>query len=397
MIRRTLFFASFAITLLACDWDSSGTMELNIDGDDTDTSDVCPELPPENTDQEVCNVWECSEVAAPDCWECASVAGDEGEECQLSVDEVGICLQGLCSPVPDPAELGDLGGTVANHALHFETGFFDTDIPLTIYVPDGDGPFPVVVFMHGHQLGPNDYDSYGKHLATWGYLVVMPSMPDSMIGGASHVEMAEFTVAILDWIDEIAASGTWQGKVDPTKLALAGHSMGGKISMLASTKDKRPLAVFGIDPVDDGVPMGSAADYPSVTPELMGNITIPLGLLGETTNATCDGTWCQPCAPGDENFQQYYEHATSAAIQIEIVGANHMSFLDNPDCGFVCSLCDDGTDDTDTTRMLTQRYLTAFLNVFVVGQDVYRKYLEGSEMDADINAGLTLSESKNGF
>ena len=167
--------------------------------------------------------------------------------------------------------------------------------------------------------------------------------------------------------------------------------------MLVSTKDKRPLAVFGIDPVDSGVPMGSAADYPSVTPELMGNITIPLGILGETTNATCSGTWCKACAPGDDNFQQYYEHAASPALQIEIVGANHMSFLDNPNCGFVCSMCDDGTDDTNTTRMLTQRYLTAFLNVFVNDNSAYRKFLDGSEMDADVAAGLTLYESKNGF
>ncbi|MBT3218513.1 MAG: hypothetical protein HN348_05430 [Proteobacteria bacterium] len=395
MICRVMLFASLTIALSACDWDSSGTIELIIN-DDTDTGGVCPQLPPESTDQKVCHVWECSEVDGPDCWECSFVPGDEGVDCELSVDGIGVCLQGVCSPVPDPAELGDLGGTVASHELHFETGIFDTDIPLTIYVPDGDGPFPVVVFTHGYQLGAADYDSYGKHLATWGYLVVMPDMPDGF-GGANHVELAEFTVAILDWIDEIAASGTWQGKVDPSKLALAGHSMGGKISMLVSTKDKRPQAVFGIDPVDDGVPMGSAADYPSVTPELMGNITIPLGILGETTNATCSGTWCKACAPADDNFQQYYEHAASPALQIEIVGANHMSFLDNPNCGFVCSMCDDGTDDTDTTRMLTQRYLTAFLNVFVNDNSAYRKFLDGSEMDADVAAGLTLYESKNGF
>jgi hypothetical protein len=169
--------------------------------------------------------------------------------------------------------------------------------------------------------------------------------------------------------------------------------------MLVTTEDARPLAVFGIDPVDAaGGPLTSPGpDYPSVTPELMDQISVPLGLLGETTNATCDGFMCQACAPAEDNFQQYYAHAVSPAIEIEVVGAFHMSFLDNPDCGLTCSACPAGTDDPATTRMLTRRYMTAFFNLWLRDETAYRVYLTGAGMAADVASGLVISQSKHGM
>ena len=141
----------------------------------------------------------------------------------------------------------------------------------------------------------------------------------------------------------------------------------------------------------------SPEDYPSVTPELMTSIEVPLGILGETTNATCSGFLCQACAPEDNNFHQYFEHAATPAIEIEVVGANHMSFLDDPDCGITCSVCDAGTDDSAVTRDLTRRYLTAFMNIFVKGEEEFRPYLRGPMMQADVDSGLVLVATKNNF
>ena len=126
---------------------------------------------------------------------------------------------------------------------------------------------------------------------------------------------------------------------------LAGHSLGGKISLLTAARDARPVGVFAIDPVDTAGGPGSRPSEanPSVAPELMPDITVPVGVIGETTNATCTGLFCQPCAPADENFQRYVDAATGPLWMAEVAGANHMSFLDNPDCGFTCSACGDGS------------------------------------------------------
>jgi len=298
---------------------------------------------------------------------------------------------------PDPAEAGPHSWSRSG----FELDLAGTGITLTIYLPDGDGPFPVIVFHHGFQLETGLYASYGEHLASWGYVAVLPQMPGGLLDSPNHRELKEYLLGILDWIDENAADaqGPLGGKVDPDRLGLAGHSMGGKISLLAATQDRRPLCVFGLDPVDAaGGPLNTPGpDYPSVTPELMGQIQVPLLLLGETVNATCTGFMCQACAPEEDNFHQYYLHAESPALEIEVLGANHMSFLDDPDCGVTCSACPKGTDDPRVTRMLSRRYLIAFFQMVLRGEPAFQTYLTGSGMQADVSAGLVASESKNDF
>ena len=50
------------------------------------------------------------------------------------------------------------------------------------------------------------------------------------------------------------------------------------------------------------------------------------------------------------------------SVEIDFIGASHMSFLDNPNCGLDCSVCPAGTDDPTTTRILTQGFMVAFFN-----------------------------------
>jgi dienelactone hydrolase len=303
-----------------------------------------------------------------------------------------------CAPTSDPGMPGSFATTTSSADLALADG---TTIPLTLYLPAGAGPFPVVVFHHGFQLDPALYASYGSHLASWGYVVVMPKMPGGLIGGPTHRELAIDLGAVLDWLDGNAAepSGPLGGVADASRIGLAGHSLGGKISLLTAAGDARVAAVFGVDPVDaaGGPGASSAVDYPSVTPELMDQITVPIALVGETTNATCTGFFCQPCAPAADNFQQYYDHADHPAVEIEVLGANHMSFLDDPACGLTCSACAAGSDDPDTTRLVTRRAMTAFFNVVLRDDGGYLGYLSGDEMAAEIAAGLVTVAHKNGL
>ncbi len=298
--------------------------------------------------------------------------------------------------ITDPAEPGAYTAISSTTSVSVGSDL----IPLTLYWPQGPGPFPVIVFTHGFMLSPSLYDSYGTHLASWGYVVIMPEMPGTMFSPTVHRVLKELLRGVLDWVDTEgpAPGGVFGGRANPALLGLAGHSMGGKISLLVSTEDNRPLAVFGVDPVDasGGPTGGDPVDYPSVTPELMPQISVPLGLLGETVNAT-GGSMGQACAPAEDNFQQYYQHAVSPALEIDVLGANHMSFLDNPDCGLTCSMCTSGTDDPAVTRLLTRRYMTAFFNVFVAGDADYRSYLVGADIAADVAAQRITTQYKNGL
>jgi len=331
----------------------------------------------------------------PDVQETASPAEELVEEVAAELPPAG--------PM-DPGEAGSMGVSSAAFDLQVGEGWGATKLPLSIRLPVPAGAYPVVVFHHGFQLSPSDYLSYGAHLASWGYVVVMPKMPSGTFGfGApTHVELKDYLAAVIDWVEDDSAKGAGgvlQGKANPALLGLAGHSMGGKISLLLATEDKRPLAVFALDPVDAaGGPLPvSPADYPSVTPELMGKILVPIGLVGETLNGTCTGFMCQPCAPEADNFHQYFLHAAGPALEIEILGAGHMSFLDNPSCGLVCSVCPAGTDDTAVTRKLSRRYMTAFFNVRLKKHAEYAPFLTGADMDQDVAAGLVSTSEKNGF
>ena len=299
------------------------------------------------------------------------------------------------SGLADPNADGSMASTMSSATVHDAIG----DIALTIVRPNGLGPFPVVLFLHGFQLSPSDYTSYGERLASFGYVVVMPHFPGSLFSSPTHAELLTATQHLLDWLESAnAAGGALEGAVDLSAIGIAGHSMGGKISYLTASADARIKAIFGVDAVDaGGGPLGgSATDYPSVAPERMGDIHVPFVSLGETTNGS-GGGFGMACAPSDQNFEQYFAAAASPALKVDVLGASHMSFLDNPSCGFTCSACPSGTDDPATSRALAQKYMVAFFERTLRHDERYARWLTGADMAADVSAGLVTRETSHGF
>ena len=107
---------------------------------------------------------------------------------------------------------------------------------------------------------------------------------------------------VIDW-----ALARPRSRFRPTKLALAGHSLGGKITVLAATLDPRVTAVVAWDPVD--------SNTPSVAPELMVGLTATIAVVGETTNGT--GGF-MPCAPTADNFQYVLQGRTGARASVTV-------------------------------------------------------------------------------
>lgn len=308
------------------------------------------------------------------------------------------------APDPDGDDSGDivlddlsLNGPIAfgwgNAALVTGEGEQAVTLDLTLAIPSGTGPFPLVVFTHGFMLSPDMFLSYGERLASWGVAVVMPQMPGSLSSPKTHQEQAGYLAAILDWALSAGAQESL-GEIHPERIGLAGHSMGGKLSFLLASQDTRPKAVFGVDPVDSGPPTDfDQEDYPSVTQGRMSDIRVPFVALGETLN----GEGGLACAPAAGNFQQFFAHAQSPALEIDMLGANHMSFVDDPDCGLPCMICPKGTDDPAVTRALTLKYMTAFFLATLSGRGELYDYLTGTRMQADVSAGLVSVNTKNGF
>jgi len=120
---------------------------------------------------------------------------------------------------------------------------------------------------------------------------------------------------------------------------MTGHSLGGKAALLAATMDPRVRATITLDPVDTSGFGCDPAECPDVS--AMMPLDIPTAFLGETTDAA--GGF-QPCAPAADNSQTFYAGTTAPSLEVTVVGANHMSFLDDAaSCGFTCSLCNEAT------------------------------------------------------
>lgn len=214
-------------------------------------------------------------------------------------------------------------------------------LPATVFAPTTGAMHPLVVVSAGFQMDRVQYTSYAHHLATWGFIVVLADYADRGFF-ADHAKLAADITAVIDWA---IANHT----VDAQRIAVAGHSLGGKLSVFAASQDPRIRAVVAWDPVD--------SSNPSVVPEKIPNLTAAIAVIGETTNAGGGG---MPCAPAAENYQQFYAAAPIPAIAITIAGADHMDWVDDPSCGF-CGFCAPGTIAPELVHKVTRRLDVAWL------------------------------------
>jgi len=263
-------------------------------------------------------------------------------------------------------------------------------VPMSGWAPTSGpsaGPYPTVVIAHGFQLPASQYDSYAKRLATFGYVAITPEYPTSLFG-LSHVDVAEDLIGTLDWAASASELG---GNADVENAGMTGHSLGGKTSLLAATMDARVKAVLALDPVDSAMNC-SAQNCPDMS-SLMPSLAIPTGFLGETLDGT--GSF-QACAPTADNYATFYAGATSPSFSVTVLGANHMSFLDDvASCGFTCNFCQTATADNATVNAMARAYAVAFFEKNLRNNSAYETYLTGAEADARyVATGQATIESK---
>jgi predicted dienelactone hydrolase len=256
-------------------------------------------------------------------------------------------------------------------------GELDVDgaaIGVTAYYPTGGpevGPYPVVTLAHGFNLPPTQYTSYATRLASHGYVVLNVDHAGYIFGTVDHVANAKQVLAALDWAAEHPVLGDIS---DVNNVGATGHSLGGKISVLAAMYDARVKASLTLDPVDGANMCPNMQACPDASAMLP--IAIPLGFLGETL----DTAGFMACAPAAENFTTFYTEANAPALQVTINGANHMSFLDDvASCGITCSFCQQPTLDNAVVNELARAYVVAYYGRWLRDEPGYDTYLTGAE------------------
>jgi len=147
------------------------------------------------------------------------------------------------------------------------------------YVPQADGPLPLVIFGHGLLGHPDKFTELLTRWAEAGYLVAAPAFPltnskvDGASGNARDVWQQPGDISfVLDTL--LAATNSagdpLQGKVDVTRLAAAGLSLGGATTLglayNACCRDARFRAFLVL--AGNPIPLERAYDFSDPTPIL---------------------------------------------------------------------------------------------------------------------------------
>ena len=122
---------------------------------------------------------------------------------------------------------------------------YDSD-DLTIHgyvnVPNGEGPYPVIIMLHGY-IPPEEYVTldyttrYADNLAQNGYIVLHPNMrnfPPSSTAERRRDNNTGYTIDVLNllaYLREMAGKEGIFETADISRIGIWGHSIGGSIAM----------------------------------------------------------------------------------------------------------------------------------------------------------------------
>ena len=288
----------------------------------------------------------------------------------------GLSVMMACAlEVSDPA----LDGPFQWHGLTVSIpGTEGANVGTDVYYPgnaDGldaaAGTCPVIVLGHGFLQSKSNHARQGEHLATRGYVVLIPNSNEA----SNHSRYADDFIKCIDWLGEQAVKPTsvFHQRVRLDRVGVSGHSAGGLSAILAASRDLRIRAVSVMDPVDNGG-LGAAA-----LPTLFAPVAIS---RSEASSCNANGS-----------AFILYNAAVAPKRDIRIVGANHTdpqdpaNFLSVLTCGAANS----------TRQMLYRRYMTGWFEYHLRDDARYGPWIQnqsGGGLAQDLQQGrIAVSEN----
>lgn len=215
----------------------------------------------------------CAEEGAGD----EPTAADPDDPAEAEVDEASAASdEGATGTPPYEVEVVEevfVDTSRATPALA-GTGVAASDertLPTTIYLPQGEGRFPLVVFSHGVSGHP---DLFTRLLGTWaeaGYVVAAPTFPLSnrdVPGEATVFDLSQQPADVSFVIDEVLGlshepGSPVEGRIDNERIGVGGLSLGAattySVAFGEGHRDDRVDAVLALAglavPVDGDAPL----------------------------------------------------------------------------------------------------------------------------------------------
>jgi pimeloyl-ACP methyl ester carboxylesterase len=224
-------------------------------------------------------------------------------------------------------------------------GDWDDGFAVSIYRPAGVvEAAPAIIFLPARAAPEWQYDSYARALASRGFVVALRTWYGFL---RTDPELASDARTIADWL-------VAHGLARADALGVAGHSMGGKASIMAALADPRFRAVVAIDPDENG--------YTHVARGPIARLRSPLLVIGAEVAYKA----FRLCATKDGNYRSFFPHAPPGTVELTLLGADHVQVMDDPNTPGM-GICRVGKVDSQKVRLLSRAATVAFFEQHLAG------------------------------
>ncbi|XP_038695534.1 chlorophyllase-1, chloroplastic-like [Tripterygium wilfordii] len=220
-----------------------------------------------------------------------------------------------------------------------------TPKPLFIVTPVEPGEYPLLQFHHGTLLQNIFYTQLLTHIASHGYIVVAPQLYTYWEFLVTNVdEEVRLGGEVTDWLLRSSLRPLLPDNVreDLTKIALAGHSRGGKVAFKlaldrAKTSSNPFKALIGIAPVAGQFPNKELP--PEILDDQSFNLPISVTVIGTGVDSTLPLPLPLPlhlplhlplpsCDPEGVNHDDFYKRCEAPCGHFVARNYGHLDMLD---------------------------------------------------------------------
>ena len=289
--------------------------------------------------------------------------------------------------------------TVNRTSLAFPA--LDKELQMRLAFPASGGPYPVIVFSHGNGCSQDMYAGFADHWASYGFVVIQPVHMDSMDLGFSMkgvtMEIMTKVVSdrpkdvqfILDSFDQLEAQvPDLAGKLDPSRLVAAGHSMGsGTAMVLNGVAMTNPIDQFTLSSDESRFQAMILISEPSnnrIMPEEPWRMaTVPTIIVTGSEDFSTTG------APDGKKSKNAWYIPADAVYPEQ---PHYYLFMDGSDHyfgGVICKSDRPGPLDYGALN-ISNGVTTAFLNAYIYKDEVAMRFIGSDHVKALSNGRATL-------
>ncbi|XP_047316715.1 chlorophyllase-1-like [Impatiens glandulifera] len=241
--------------------------------------------------------------------------------------------------------------------------------PILIVTPTEEGEYPVLLFFHGFLITDSAYSKLLHLISSHGYILVAPQLSTSIF--TSGNEEVKSAAGITNWLvsslGTILSSNNFKSVPNLNKVALAGHSRGGRNAFALALGYGGSLTLkfsvlIGIDPV------AGLSKCLQMEPKILTynpksfNIGIPVAVLGTGLGIESKCCGLMPaCAPEGVNHDEFFDECKPPRWHFLVKDFGHMDMLDDSSKKLSSCICKSNGGDWEPFRKCLAGILVAIM------------------------------------